>query len=437
MSLTPPDNVHDVLSRYMLADGFDQIVDLEKSHGSWIYDPISEREYLDLFSCVASMPVGWNHPRVLSRRAELAVAAVHKPSNSDIYSTQMADFVETFARIAKPDHFSYLFFISGGGLAVENALKAAFDWKMRKRLVRGQSAEVNLQVVHFKQAFHGRTGYTLSITDSPDIRKTQYFPQFSWPRIPNPKITFPLGENLARVRSLEKQAINEIKAAIHDNPDRIAALIIEPIQGEGGDNHFRAEFMYALRTICDEAEIMFILDEIQTGVGLTGKFWAYEHFSVTPDMIAFGKKTQVCGFMCSERIDEVERNVFHESNRLNSTWGGNLVDMVRMIMYLEVIAEEGSVGKAAEQGEYLLQKILEVQAQYPRIVSNARGRGLMCAFDLSTPEERDRLLQLIRKHGALMLGCGTRTIRFRPHLNIGREEIDTGMRIIDRALSEL
>jgi len=421
----------------MLADGFDQIVDLENSHGSWIYDPISDREYLDLFSCVASMPVGWNHPGVLSRKDELTQAAIHKPSNSDIYSTQMTGFVDTFSRLAKPEEFPYFFFVSGGALGVENALKAAFDWKMRKRLARGKSADVELQVIHFKQAFHGRTGYTLAITDSADIRKTQYFPQFAWPRITNPKIAFPLEEHLEQVRALEDQALHEIKEAVVTNSDRIAALIIEPVQGEGGDNHFRAEFLQALRTICNEEQIMFILDEIQTGVGLTGKFWAYQHFSVTPDMIAFGKKTQVCGFMCSDRIDEVDHNVFHESNRLNSTWGGNLVDMVRCSIYLEIIQKEGLVDKAAEQGEYLLQRLVEFQGTHPDTIGNARGRGLMCAFDLPTSKERDRLLQLIRNQGALLLGCGSRTIRFRPHLNISKAEIDTGMDIIASALKAL
>lgn len=438
MPATPPEMVHEVLQQYMLADGFEPLVDLEKSHGSWVYDPISNREYLDLFSCFASMPIGWNHPFLLERKEELVAAAINKPTNSDIYTTQLADFVQAFGQKAKPDYFKYLFFVSGGALAVENALKAAFDWKMRKRIAGGQETGVSLQVIHFRQAFHGRTGYTLSITDSADLRKTQFFPKFPWPRITNPKITFPLNEtNLREVDSLETQALGEIYQAIQQNPDEIAALIIEPIQGEGGDNHFRDTFFKGLRRICDEHEIMFIMDEVQTGIGLTGKMWAHQHFSVRPDMIAFGKKTQVCGLMCSERIDEVEKNVFHEPNRLNSTWGGNLVDMMRFMMYLEVIEKEGLVERAGKSGEYLREHLMELQATHPDQISNVRGRGLMCAFDLPSTEQRNRLLKALWQQGVLILGSGIGTIRFRPPLNISREEIDTGIRMIDESLRTL
>ncbi len=438
MPKTPPGKVHEVIGRYMLADGLDPIVDLEKSHGSWIYDPISESEYLDLFSCFASMPVGWNHPKVLERRDELATAAVNKPTNSDIYSTQMADFVETFARIARPDYFRYFFFISGGALAVENALKAAFDWKMRKRMERGQSTEVNLQVIHFQSAFHGRTGYTLSLTNTADPRKYQYFPRFDWPRVTTPALHFPLTqESRESVKSLEKRALREMKQAIADNPDEIAALIIEPIQGEGGDNHFRDEFMVELRKICDEEEILFVMDEVQTGLGLTGKFWAHEHFTVNPDLIAFGKKSQICGFLSTDRIDEVKHNVFHESSRLNSTWGGNLVDMVRLMIYLEIIQEEDLVSAAAEQGAYLLEQLQNLQERHSDLVSNARGVGLMCAFDLPDGRTRNRLRQNLWQEKLIILGSGTHSIRFRPHLNITREEIDTGLDIINTVLEKL
>ena len=438
MSKTPPEKVHEVIGKYMLADGLEPVVDLEKSHGSWVHDAATGREYLDLFSCFASMPIGWSHPSVVARKNELAAAAVNKPTNSDIYSTQMADFVDTFGRIAKPDYFKYFFFISGGALAVENTLKAAFDWKIRKRMERGESTDVNLKVIHFKQAFHGRSGYTLSITNTADPRKTQYFPKFDWPRVTNPKITFPLDDtNLSQVKSLEDLAVGEIKQAIAGNPGLIAALIIEPIQGEGGDNHFRNEFMVQLREICDNEEIMFIMDEVQTGVGLTGKFWAHEHFSVNPDMIAFGKKTQVCGFLCTDRIDEVEKNVFHESSRINSTWGGNIVDMSRFMMYLEVIEEENLVAHAVTQGKYLLDKIYAMQHKHSNLISNARGIGLMCAFDLPDTDTRNALMQSIWKQGALILGSGQKSIRFRPHLNVTNEDIDAGMDIIEQALQNL
>ena len=432
-------NVHATIGKYMLADGMDQVIDLKKSHGSWLVDARDGKEYLDLFSMFASMPVGYNHPTLLENRERIAAAALNKITNSDIYSTQMAEFVDTVGRIAQPDYLPYSFYVEGGALGVENALKTAFDWKVRKNLAAGKG-EKGSKVIHFTECFHGRTGYTMSLTDSPDPRKTLYFPQFDWPRIDNPKLHFPLtDESLEQVNKAEAIAIKQIEAAVAENPDEIAALIIEPIQGEGGDNHFRGEFFQELRVLADEHEFMLIYDEVQTGVGVTGKMWAHQHFdsSARPDIISFGKKMQICGIFAGERVDEVENNVFHESSRLNSTWGGNVVDMVRITLYLEIIAAEDLVNQAATNGEYLVSKIQDIQADFDGLVSNARGRGLFAAFDLPDGTARDNLANLIIAEGALILGSGKKTIRFRPHLNISREEIDLADDIIRRAIAQL
>ena len=432
-------NVHATIGKYMLADGMDQVIDLKKSHGSWLVDARDGKPYLDLFSMFASMPVGYNHPTLLGNRERIAAAALNKITNSDIYSTQMAEFVDTVGRIAQPDYLPYSFYVEGGALGVENALKTAFDWKVRKNLAAGKG-EKGSKVIHFTECFHGRTGYTMSLTDSPDPRKTLYFPQFDWPRIENPKLHFPLtDESLEQVLKAEATAINQIKSAVAKNPDEIAALIIEPIQGEGGDNHFRGEFLQELRALADEHEFMLIYDEVQTGVGVTGKMWAHQLFnsSARPDIIAFGKKMQICGIFAGERVDEVENNVFHESSRLNSTWGGNVVDMVRITLYLEIIAAENLVDQAATNGDYLVAKLHDIQADFDGLVSNVRGRGLFAAFDLPDGTARDNLADLIIAEGALILGSGKKAIRFRPHLNITREEIDLADDIIRRAIARL
>ena len=443
-------DIRKVISGSILADGMSPIIDLEKSHGSWLVDKVTGKEYLDLFSMFASLSVGYNHPYVLEQSERLKIAAINKPTNSDVYSLEMAEFIETFKRVAQPDYLPHAFFIEGGGLAVENALKVAFDWKRRKNMAKGISARGE-KVIHFKECFHGRTGYTMSLTDSPDKRKTMYFPKFDWPRITNPKITFPLDENLDQVVALEDKAISEIKDAISKNPDNIASMIIEPIQGEGGDNHFRCEFMQELRSIADENDIMLIYDEVQTGIGVTGKMWAHQHLashgcsdcccgadsSAKPDIISFGKKTQVCGIAVGKRVEEVEQHVFEESSRLNSTWGGNLVDMVRLTIYLELIEKEGLVEKANNTGSYLLNSLYQLQQEYPHLVSNARGRGLYCAFDLPSGEERDKLSELLLEEGSILLGSGHQSIRFRPHLNVKTEDIDFGMDCFKKALNKL
>ena len=424
--------VKEVLSKHVLTDGIDPIFDEEQSEGSWFVDKRNGRKYLDLFSFFASSPVGFNHSRIRGSAEKLGKIAKHKPTNSDIYTDTYAEFVQTFSEIGIPEELPYAFFIEGGTLGVENALKAAFDWKVRKNLSKGK-AELGSKIIHFRNAFHGRSGYTLSLTNTEE-QKIKYFPKFDWPRIDSPAIRFPLEENLDSLIEEEKKSVDQIKKAISDYPDNIAAIIIESIQSEGGDNHFRGEFLAELRTIADESELMLIFDEVQTGVGLTGKFWAYEHLGVKPDMIAFGKKMQVCGFLSSTRIDDIEENVFKSSGRLNSTFGGNLVDMARTTIYLEIIRDEGLLEKAEVTGRHLLYRIEALQDEFSGFVSNARGRGLLCAFDLPTSDDRNKLIEKIMDNGALILGCGEKSIRFRPSLNISTDNIDRGIEIIEQSI---
>ena len=438
MNITP-NKVRDSIGRYMLADGMEHVIDLEKSHGSWLVDARNNKEYLDLFSMFASMSVGYNHPYVLENKDRLTDASLNKPTNSDVYSTQMAEFVETMGRMAQPEYLPYAFYVSGGALAVENALKTAFDWKVRKNLANGKN-EGGSKIIHFQESFHGRTGYTLSLTDSPDSRKTDYFPKFEWPRIINPKLEFPATDEVIQiVKEKEAKAVDQIEIAMKEYPDEIAGLIIEPIQGEGGDNHFRESFFRQLRELANEHEFLLIYDEVQSGGGITGKMWAHQHYGddCQPDIISFGKKTQVCGIFASNRLNEVEGHVFEESSRLNSTWGGNLVDMVRFTIYLEIIERENLLEQVEENGAYLKLGLESLQKNYPETVFNVRNRGLFGAFDLKSGEERDKSIELIAKEGAIMLGCGTKSIRFRPHLNVSRTEIDQGIDMINQALKHL
>jgi len=436
MSIKPTE-VHKTLSKHMLVDGFDLVLDLKKSKGCRIFDSRAGKYMLDCFSFFASAPLGCNHPKLTTPEfiKKMGELAVNKPTNSDLYTIEMAEFVDAFRKHAVPDYFKHLFFVSGGALAVENCLKTAFDWKVRKNIERGKSEKLGTQVIHFQEAFHGRTGYTLSMTNTFNLNKIKYYPMFDWPRIINPKATFPLNkENLENVKELEKQAISEIESAVSKNPDDIAALIIEPIQGEGGDNHFRKKFFLELRRFCDEHEMMFILDEIQSGVGLTGKMWAHEHFNFKPDILAFGKKTQVCGMMVGERVDDIKDNVFNVPSRLNSTWGGNLIDMVRCQKYFEVIDEENLIKNAEMQGKQLLEGLEELSQKYSDRISNARGLGLMCAFDLPTPKERDELQKRLYAKDLIVVTCGASTIRFRPPLIISSEEICEALWILDKTL---
>jgi L-lysine 6-transaminase len=440
-TITPlsPAQVHTVLARHTLADGFDLVFDIEKSHGAWLHDSRAGRDLLDFCSFFASNPIGYNHPKmkdpafleVLHRVAQL------KPSLSDLYSVEYAWFVDVFGRLAMPAHMRYAFFIEGGTLGVENALKTAFDWKVRRNRARGIPGQVGQQVIHFRQAFHGRSGYALSLTNT-DPKKTDLFPRFRWPRVDNPGLRFPVTREVeADVKAAEQRALDEVERAFADNPDDIAAIIIEPIQAEGGDVHFRPEFLQALQGKAREHEAFFILDEVQTGVGITGRMWAHEHFGLEPDAVAFGKKMQVCGCMVGPRVDEEPENVFKVSSRISSTWGGGLTDMVRAGRYLEVIHEDGLVDNARVAGERLLEGLRALEEELGGLMTNARGRGLMMAFDLETPRRRDEAQDRMLANGLLLLGCGTRSIRFRPPLNLTAAEADTALEIVGKSLKEL
>ncbi|NUN09378.1 MAG: L-lysine 6-transaminase [Ignavibacteriaceae bacterium] len=431
------DQVHTILKRYMLVDGFDIILDLKRSHGSFIVDEKTGDEYLDFFTFFASNPLGMNHPKVNEPEflEKLRIASIQKPSNSDIYTDLMAEFVNNFGLIAKPDTFKYLFFVEGGSVGVENGLKVAFDWKVKKNFRKGYKDEKGTQVIHFRDAFHGRTGYTLSLTNT-DPAKIQHFPKFNWPRISNPKVRFPIEDHLAEIIQSENQALEEIKNAIRNNPDDIAVLIIEPVQAEGGDHFFRKEFFINLRQICDENEILLMFDEVQTGLGITGKMWAHEHY-VTPDIVSFGKKVQLGGIMAGSRIDEIEDNCFRVSSRINSTWGGNLTDMVRGARILEVIHQDRLVDNAAKQGKILLEELNHLQTEFPGIVSNSRGLGLMCAFDFQDADTRKKFLTEVYRNKLLILSCGKTSVRFRTALNINTDDLKKGIGIIRNSLYNL
>ena len=415
-----PNQVHDIIKKYTIGDGEPLVIDRLYSQNSHIIDMITGQKYLDCSSQFASMSLGWNHPKLNQAALGLGLAALHKYANSDYYSPEMAEFVQKFASIATD--FQYFFFVEGGALAVENALKAAMDWKAKK-LGLTESEVNNLDIIHLEKAFHGRSGYTLSLTNTVP-NKTALFPKFNWTRIKNPKITFPLVDSEVVID--EELSLCQAENALKSN--QVAAIILETIQGEGGDCHFTPSYFAALRQLADKYEALLILDEVQTGVGLTGKMWAYEHFGIVPDMISFGKKTQVCGFASTVRIDEVPDNVFKTSSRINSTWGGNIVDMVRFNYIIDIIKEDNLVKNAAIIGEYFVKQLMTV----PRI-TNVRGRGLMVAFDLETPEARNEVISNMQKK-MTVLPCGERSIRLRPHLIFTKENVDEAVEIIKESV---
>ncbi len=428
----PPQKVIAELERHILVDGFKLIFDLARSHGSWFVDAATGRELIDLYSFYASQPIGFNHP-YFDRpevKADLLAAAKVKVANADVYTVQYATFIQEFARVAGMPPLERYFFIDGGALAVENALKSAMDWKVRKNLAAGRG-ERGTEIMHFERAFHGRSGYTMSLTNT-DPRKIAYFAKFPWPRIISPSLDFslPPAQREAAVIEKEKLALKQISDVLAQKAADIAAIIIEPIQGEGGDNHFRGEFLRALRRVCDEHELLLIFDEVQCGMGITGRRWCCQHFDVLPDLLCFGKKAQVCGVMAAPRLDEVKDNCFRLPSRISSTWGGNFTDYVRSTHYLRIIAEESLVENARVKGDYFIAELNALARKYPALTA-VRGRGLMLAFDLPNTALRDAFWKGAYELGLLVVRCGERSIRLRPVLDVKDDIIEQAFRIMD------
>jgi len=426
-----PSKVLETIEEHVLLDGFKIVVDLDKSSGSYLQNSVDNRRLIDLYGFFGSMTVGFNHPHFDQPevRRDLLRAAKVKIANSDVYSQGYADFVETFDRVVGFPPLERYLFIEGGALAVENCLKAAMDWKVRKNMAAGHG-ERGTQILHFRRAFHGRSGYTMSLTNT-DPRKTDLFAKFDWPRVSSPHINFslPESEREADVIAREQKAEREISDVIAQRNLDLCAIIIEPIQGEGGDNHFRGEWLQTLRKICDQNEILLIFDEVQCGMGVTGRNWCCEHFNVVPDLMAFGKKAQVCGVMAGPRIDEVKDNAFRLPSRLNSTWGGNFTDMVRSTHYLRIIEEEHLVQNAGKVGAYFLDQLQDLERDEP-LISAARGRGLFLAFDLPDAKTREEFWHGLFNLGVLTLRSGENSIRFRPALDITADVIDEAMELM-------
>ena len=199
--------VRETLKRHILVDGYPLVIDLENSQGSIIKDALTGKELVDFYAFFASNPLGFNHPGMLDDRTQARLRAVStvKVANSDKYTTYFAEFVDTLERTCAPPELTKYFFVEGGALAVENALKTAFDWKVRRNIAAGRG-ERGYDVLHLEHAFHGRSGYTMSLTNT-DPNKVAYFPKFDWPRVPSPMIRFPLAKHTAEVETREKATV--------------------------------------------------------------------------------------------------------------------------------------------------------------------------------------------------------------------------------------
>lgn len=432
------DTALDYLRTHVTGDFGDILVDVRASDGCWLVDERDGSRYLDMSMFYASAPLGHNHPGLHGDPEldeALLAAARMKPANPDFGTREQIRFVTAFMKTLASDDMPYVFFIDGGALAVENALKVAFDWKTQHNAARGIAVRGS-RALHLEHAFHGRTGYTMSLTNT-DPAKTRDFPVFDWPRIPSPAVNDMSRWDEPDLLEEERRSLAAAGAAFRRYPHDIACFVFEPVQGEGGDRHLRPRFLTAMAELCRVHDALFVADEVQSGFGITGDRWACDTLGLRPDLIAFGKKTQVCGVLGGRRVLEVENNAFRAPSRLSSTWGGNLTDMVRFTRILEVVEREELFTAARAMGAYLLRGLRGLASDIPELVGDPRGRGLMCAITLPDQEVRDRVVARAHaKHGVMFLGSGERELRWRPPLSVSEAELGTALDALRDVLKE-
>jgi L-lysine 6-transaminase len=406
----------------------------EKSRGSYLYDDISGKTILDLYCFFSTLPLGYNHPifSTDSFKNDLLTFGGLKPSTGRILTNFIDEFVTDFHNYVNSDIFNKYFFIHGGGLAVENALKIAFDWKRYINNKTGFKVDSNeMQVIALEDAFHGITGYGLSL--SANQLKCSHFPKFNWPKFKAPYKKFPhVEKNKLSFLEEQNQALKKIEDYINQcGKQYIASIIIELVQGGGGDNHLGEYYVRGLKDICRQNDILLIIDEVQTGFGVTGKLWCYEHYNIEPDLIAFGKKAQISGVCIGKNIPNIE-DVINVPGRISPTWNGDITDYVRCKYIIKAYNENNLIENASKLGKYIVLSLEQMKT-----FLNVRGRGFLIAFDFENSDDRDRYDQLCFEEGLFLLPMSDVTLRMRPNMALTKDEADHALEIIERVNNQM
>lgn len=421
--------------------------DARRSLGNYAVD-VDGNTLLDVYGHIACVPIGYNHPALLEafRSERFAWLAGWRPALGVAPPAEWVELVEgTFLRCA-PRGLDRVMTVTSGAEAVENALKAAFAWKMRRRrggrawtaeersAVMGnrQPGVHELKVISFEGGFHGRTLGALSATRSKAIHKLD-FPAFDWPVVPFPANRFPLDEHVDENRALEARVLEQVEDVLRRADGTVAALIVEPVQGEGGDRHASAGFFRALRALLTRYEAAFIVDEVQTGLGATGTFWAHEqwHLDEPPDVVTWSKKFQLGGLhLRAEFLPE-------EAYRLFNTFLGDPFRAAQAEVILDVVAREGLVDHTRRVGELLVKELTALCARHPSLFSHARGAGTFAAIDVRDAAIRDRVLDEVRQVGLEAGGSGERSLRFRPALVFGPRHVAEAVDMLDHVARRL
>ncbi|KAI9474066.1 MAG: 4-aminobutyrate aminotransferase [Benjaminiella poitrasii] len=409
------------------------IADFSKSKGNYIVDA-DGNVLLDVFAQIASIPIGYNNPAfsALAQQPAFQIALANRAALGVSPNKDWLESIERAFMAVAPKGMTNVFTVMCGSCANENAFKTAFMYKAAKR--RGDrdfsveelescmknaspGSPDDLSILSFTQAFHGRLFGSLTTTASKAIHKVD-IPAFDWPKAVFPQLKYPLEDHREENAKIEHKALEQVEALIVHAKKPVAAVIVEPIQSEGGDNHASPDFFRKLQSICQRNDVLFIVDEVQTGVGATGTFWAHEAWSLPspPDIVTFSKKFQAAGFYLSPRLRPAQ------PYRLYNTWMGDPVRAMQAAVIVQEIKNKGLLENVREVGHYLQQSLIKLQTSLP--VKNVRGQGAFIAFDLPDSVQRDAFLVSMRQRGVNIGGCGENTVRLRPMLVFQKHHAD-------------
>jgi len=402
------------------------VSNLEKSHGNYLVDA-DNNKILDVYCNIASLPLGYNHPKLLQNAEKFLPYLIQRSSLAVIPPNSWVNKIEKLMSIA-PKGLDYIHTGCGcGSGANENAFKAAFINFFNKNLASYKFSEEkiyssamensfpgspDLSILSFDKAFHGRTLGCLSTTRSRPIHKIN-IPAFKWPKADFPMLRYPLEEfeyeNILEV----SRCVSQVNDILHKDRQKkrptIAGMIVEPIQGEGGDNHAPANFFKEIRNLAKHYGVSFMVDEVQTGVGSTGKFWAHEHWNLDtpPDIVSFAKKMQISGYFTTKEYEPT-----HPFQIFN-TWMGDPVRILLLEQILEIIEEDKLIKKTAEIGRNLLDELMQIKN-----IKNVRGQGTFIAFDV---KDNNKFTEKMLQEKVLLGTCGENSVRLRPSLIFNEE----------------